>query len=50
MTLEPINALMSDLLHCRNFGEDYSLAELAARHGLTMETAPRTRGFPAEGR
>ena len=37
--LEPINALMRELARCRNFGEDYALDELAARFGLTLETA-----------
>ena len=37
--LEPINALMRELNRCRNFGEDYALDELAARFGLTLETA-----------
>ena len=37
--LQPINALMGELVRCRNFGEDYSLDELAARFGLTLEAA-----------
>ena len=37
--LEAINALVAELVRCRNFGEEYSLVELASRFGVTMETA-----------
>ena len=37
--LKPINAFMQELVRCRNFGEEYSLGELASRFGVTMETA-----------
>ena len=37
--LEPINALVAELVRCRNFGEEYSLVELSSRFGVTMETA-----------
>ena len=37
--LEPVNAFTAELVRCRNFGEEYSLVELATRFGLTMETA-----------
>ena len=37
--LEPLNALTAELVRCRNFGEEYSLVELASRFGVTMETA-----------
>ena len=37
--LEPVNAFMKELVRCRNFGEEYSLEELATRCGVTMETA-----------
>ena len=37
--LEPVNAFVKELVRCRNFGEEYSLEELATRCGVTMETA-----------
>ena len=37
--LEPINALTAEMVRCRNFGEEYSLVELASRFGVTLETA-----------